>query len=40
MTNAALTDAPLEFDPFFDEDFNGPYDLYRRMRDHAPAYLN
>ena len=31
---------PLEFDPFSDEYFNGPYDLYRRMRDHAPVYFN
>lgn len=31
---------PLEFDPFSDEYFNDPYDLYRRMRDHAPVYFN
>ncbi len=29
-----------EFDPFSDEYFNDPYDLYRRMRDEAPVYYN
>ena len=40
MTDTALSETPLEFDPFSDEYFNGPYDLYRRMRDHAPVYFN
>jgi cytochrome P450 len=40
MTDTVLSEAPLEFDPFSDEYFNGPYDLYRRMRDHAPVYFN
>ena len=35
-----LSEMPLEFDPFSDEYFNGPYDLYRRMRDDAPVYFN
>jgi len=39
-TDTALSEAPLEFDPFSDEYFNGPYDLYRRLRDHAPVYFN
>jgi cytochrome P450 len=39
-TPATLSEMPLEFDPFSDEYFNGPYDLYRRMRDHAPVYFN
>jgi cytochrome P450 len=39
-TDTALSEMPLEFDPFSDEYFNGPYDLYRRMRDHAPVYFN
>jgi cytochrome P450 len=39
-TGTALSEAPLEFDPFSDEYFNGPYDLYRRLRDHAPVYFN
>ena len=30
----------VEFDPFSDEYFNDPYDLYRRMRDEAPVYFN
>jgi cytochrome P450 len=40
MTGTALSDEPLEFDPFSDEYFNDPYDLYRRMRDHSPVYFN
>jgi cytochrome P450 len=40
MTDTVLSETPLEFDPFSDEYFNGPYDLYRRMRDHAPVYFN
>lgn len=30
----------LEFDPFSDEYFNDPYDLYRRFRDECPVYFN
>jgi len=37
MTSIA---APVEFDPFSDEFFNDPYDLYRRMRDEAPVYFS
>jgi cytochrome P450 len=40
MTDTALSDLPLEFDPFSDEYFNGGYDLFKRMRDHAPVYFN
>jgi cytochrome P450 len=40
MSDVTLSDAPLEFDPFSDEYFNGPYDLYRRMRDQLPVYFN
>ncbi|HEV3265285.1 MAG TPA: cytochrome P450 [Acidimicrobiales bacterium] len=29
-----------EFDPFSDEYFDDPYDLYRRMRDEAPVSFN
>lgn len=36
--HSAVEAAPPEFDPFSDEYFNGPYDLYRRMRDEAPVY--
>ena len=28
------------FDPFSDEYFDDPYDLYRRMRDEAPVSFN
>jgi cytochrome P450 len=31
---------PAEFDPFSDEYFDDPYDLYRRMRDEAPVSFN
>ncbi len=30
----------LEFDPFSDEYFNDPYDLYRRLRNDSPVYFN
>jgi cytochrome P450 len=39
MTDTTLN-SPLEFDPFSDEYFNGPYDLYKRFRDEAPVYFN
>src|SRR3990170_1368560 len=35
----ALAD-PVEFDPFSDEYFNDPYEVYRRLRDEAPVYHN
>jgi cytochrome P450 len=31
---------PVEFDPFSDEYFNDPYEVYRRLRDEAPVYHN
>ncbi|HEY7915767.1 MAG TPA: cytochrome P450 [Acidimicrobiales bacterium] len=34
------TPAAAEFDPFSDEYFDDPYDLYRRMRDEAPVSFN
>jgi cytochrome P450 len=40
MTDTTVSETPLEFDPFSDEYFNGPYELYQRMRDHAPVYFN
>ena len=40
MTDTTLHEGPLEFDPFSDEYFNGPYDLYRRLRDEAPVLFN
>jgi cytochrome P450 len=40
MTDTVLNELPLEFDPFSDEYFNGAYDLFKRMRDHAPVYFN
>jgi len=40
MSDATLSKTPPEFDPFSDEYFNDPYDLYRRMRDESPVYFN
>ena len=31
---------PVEFDPFSDEYFNDPTEMYRRLRDEAPVYFN
>jgi cytochrome P450 len=33
-----LTTVPVEFDPFSEEFFNGPFETYRRLRDEAPVY--
>ncbi|MFD0366068.1 cytochrome P450 [Nocardia sp. GCM10030253] len=30
----------LEFDPFSEDYFNGPYETYRRMREDAPVYYS
>src|SRR4051812_45188595 len=30
----------IEFDPFSDEYFNDPSDVYRRLRDEAPVYFS
>ena len=30
----------VTFDPFSDEYFNDPYDIYLRMQDEAPVYYN
>jgi cytochrome P450 len=32
--------APVEFDPFGDDYFNDPTEVYRRLRDEAPIYFN
>jgi cytochrome P450 len=40
MTDTAPREAMLEFDPFSDEYFDDPYDLYRRMRDEAPVFFS
>src|SRR3954453_4617222 len=31
---------PVQFDPFSDEYFNDPSEVYRRLRDEAPVYFN
>jgi cytochrome P450 len=35
-----MTVIPVEFDPFGDEYFNDPTDVYRRLRDDAPVYFS
>ncbi|OBK76252.1 cytochrome P450 [Mycobacterium sp. 1274761.0] len=35
-----MTTSELVFDPFSEEFFNGPYEIYRRMREQAPVYYN
>lgn len=35
-----MTTSKLVFDPFSEEFFNGPWEIYRRMRDEAPVYYN
>ena len=35
-----MTTSELVFDPFSEEFFNGPWDVYRRMREEAPVYYN
>jgi cytochrome P450 len=35
-----MTTAKLIFDPFSEEFFNGPWDIYRRLREEAPVYYN
>src|SRR3954454_7002235 len=31
---------PVEFDPFSDDYFNDPTEVYRRLRDEAPVYFS
>ncbi|MGV0815026.1 cytochrome P450 [Mycolicibacterium boenickei] len=35
-----MTKAQVIFDPFSEEFFNNPFDMYRRMRSDAPLYYN
>jgi cytochrome P450 len=35
-----MTTTAVEFDPFSDEYFNDPTEVYRRLRDEAPMYFN
>lgn len=35
-----MTAVEVVFDPFSEEFFNGPWDIYRRLREHAPVYYN
>ena len=40
MTDVRASSSPAEFDPFSDDYFIDPYDVYRRMRDECPVYFN
>ena len=40
MSEVKANGTPTGFDPFSDEYFVDPYDLYRRMRDEHPVYFN
>jgi cytochrome P450 len=35
-----MTASKVVFDPFSEEYFNGPWDIYRRMREETPVYYN
>ncbi len=35
-----MTKPKVVFDPFCEEFYNSPYDIYRRMREEAPLYYN
>jgi len=35
-----VTTTAVEFDPFSDDYFNDPTEIYRRLRDEAPVYFN
>ena len=35
-----MSTTAVDFDPFSDEYFNDPSDVYRRLRDEAPVYFN
>ncbi|MGV0835002.1 cytochrome P450 [Mycolicibacterium thermoresistibile] len=35
-----MTTSEVVFDPFSEEFFNGPWDIYRRLREEAPVYYN
>ncbi len=35
-----MTHTKLDFDPFSQEFFDGPYDIYARMREEAPVYYS
>ena len=35
-----MSTVAVEFDPFSDDYFNDPTEVYRRLRDEAPVYHN
>ena len=35
-----MTTSRLVFDPFSQEFFDNPYEIYRRMRDEEPVYYD
>src|SRR2546423_14993928 len=40
MSERSVTTSPVEFDPFSDDYFNDPTEIYRRLRDEAPVYFS
>jgi cytochrome P450 len=40
VSPTAVSDRPVEFDPYSDDYFNSPFETYRRMRDEAPLYYS
>lgn len=40
MTDTCVPGEEIEFDPFSDEFFRDPHEIYRRLRAEAPAYFN
>src|SRR2546422_9192417 len=36
----SVTTTPVEFDPFSEEFFNNPSEVYRRLRNEAPVYYS
>jgi len=37
---SSIAPESVHFDPFSDEFFNDPFEIYRQLRDHAPVYHN
>lgn len=35
-----MTTSKVVFDPFSQEHFDGPWEIYRRLREEAPVYYN
>ncbi|EKF25770.1 cytochrome P450 family protein [Mycolicibacterium hassiacum DSM 44199] len=40
MSSAPTAAKHIDFDPFSDEYFTNPFEIYRQLRDHAPVYFS